>query len=280
MITWKNYEEYMMMHADGELTPAEEQELMSFLFEHPELQAELTAFSMSKMTPDNELVFAGKEQLLKPAGVRKIVAFPAWQRYAVAAGVAAILFFSYLKFSTDPTDNTPAVAQAQPAQPAATLPAKSQPAPVNQPATNTTQPNSDLKLAIVTKKEKPVKHPSARTKQLDYPQPEAVAATQPAPETINRIIPAEMVAYINRQNIPVPTVTNVPPAAIYNYEDNEDTRGALLVKIPIDELRQKGKENVATAIAMGYDKINAIKQEIEESSISLKIEKRKLIVSF
>ena len=58
MITWENYEEYIMMHADGELTPAEENALMAFVNEHPELKKELAAYELTRMTPDTTQEFA------------------------------------------------------------------------------------------------------------------------------------------------------------------------------------------------------------------------------
>ena len=115
MITRENYEEYMMMHADGELSPAQEQELMSFLYEHPELQHELTAFSMAKLIPDDKLVYTRKVSLLKPEGGVKVVPFAPWKRYAIAAGVAAVLMLGgYRLLNTTDTD-TPAIATTTPA---------------------------------------------------------------------------------------------------------------------------------------------------------------------
>ena len=51
MISLENYEEYMILHADGELQPAEEQELMAFLDAHPELKAEMTAYDLTRLSP-------------------------------------------------------------------------------------------------------------------------------------------------------------------------------------------------------------------------------------
>ena len=89
-----------------------------------------------------------------------------------------------------------------------------------------------------------------------------------------------MVAWKNIPDFSAPAVTNLPSVAINIYEEDETTGNSLIDKLPIDELKKKGIESVATAMANGYDKVNAIRQEISGSVISLKIEKRKLVVSF
>src|SRR5437762_2829903 len=104
MVTWENYEEYMIMHADGELQVAEERALMAFVEAHPELKSELAAFDTIRFTPDTTQVYADKAALLQPIPAKRVIAFPVWQRYSVAAGIAAIIFISVLKFMEQPVN--------------------------------------------------------------------------------------------------------------------------------------------------------------------------------
>ncbi|PZF72205.1 anti-sigma factor [Taibaiella soli] len=90
MVTFENYEEYMMLYADGELSGAAINELLDFVAEHPELESELNAYMSTRLEPEMELVFANKESLLHPEPAKKTIAF-GWIRYGVAAGVALLL---------------------------------------------------------------------------------------------------------------------------------------------------------------------------------------------
>ena len=74
MVNLENYEEYMMMYADGELNEAETKALMDFVAANPELAKELEAYSATKLVPDTTMVYANKDQLMKapPEGGRTI----------------------------------------------------------------------------------------------------------------------------------------------------------------------------------------------------------------
>lgn len=297
MITRENYEEYMMMHADGELSPAEEQALMSFLYEHPELQHELTAFSMTKLIPNDDLVYTRKVTLLKPAGGAAVVPFAPWKKYAVAAGVAAILLFGTYRIVYNEVRHTPDIAATTDVPtshtPATTVPAQ-QVAAATPAAGNTATEPATIKEEAHTGTQVPATHRAiAQAHQLTSTLNAAVANQNMGEKNnrnrqelaaiekpINQVKPAEMIAWENNTKNLTPVVTNVPPAAIYVYEDNEETKQSIVEKLPIDELKKEGMENVVTAMANGYDKINAIKKELSETVVSFKIEKRKLVVSF
>jgi hypothetical protein len=283
MITSKNYEEYMMMHADGELTAAEEQALMSFLYDHPELQSELAAFSMAKLSPDATEVYAAKDQLLKPEGGRKGIIFPHWNRYAIAAGVAAIVFFSVYKMSdnvnndptpiaktetgkSNPVQTTPIVPETNTTIPTETVTPKSAHTYIAAAATTHTP-----KTESANSTAKPITHTTTA------PEIQTASVAQQHTE-ITSIPTAEMVAFNTSVNNFQPTVTNSGLATI-NINNTEEEK-SFLDKLPIGELKKEGIEHVATALASRYDKINTLRQELTESTITLKVEKRKLIVSF
>lgn len=306
MITWENYEEYMMLHADGELTRAEEQELMSFVYEHPELANELAAFSMSKMIPDTTQMYAAKKSLLKKEPVR-VVAFPHWQRYAVAAGVVILLSVAGVRFFTSqPAHTSDGYVQndkkemdeaavvavnggsftAQPAHVASGSVQDDEKERDEAPvvAVNggsfTAQPTHRASSSV--QDDKKVGVPTHRDSHRDYSavrdDKKVIAPSAVAVEAIDRL-PAEYVGMINndRKIFSPGAVTNMPTATIYIEEEQ---KRSFLDKLPIDELKKGGLENVATAVATGYDKVNAIRQGISEASITVRVEKRKLILSF
>jgi hypothetical protein len=64
-ITRNNYEEYFILYMDNELTQEERGMVEAFVQLHPDLREELDLLLQYKFTPDTDIVFSGKEELLK-----------------------------------------------------------------------------------------------------------------------------------------------------------------------------------------------------------------------
>lgn len=97
MVTLENYEEYMLMDADGELNAAEKKELLAFISQHPELQKEYDMYMATHIAPDMDITYAHTAQLLKPEPSAKAIGFRSWWAYSAAAGIAALLGVWLLK---------------------------------------------------------------------------------------------------------------------------------------------------------------------------------------
>lgn len=69
-INLHNYEEYFIDYFDGNLTPSEKNELMSFINMHPELREEFESFEQTALVP-NEVYFKDKEFLKKQSTLLK-----------------------------------------------------------------------------------------------------------------------------------------------------------------------------------------------------------------
>jgi hypothetical protein len=63
-----NYEEYFILYMDNELDAEGRQAVEAFVQQHPDLKEELDTLLHYKLTPDTNIVFAGKEELLKENG--------------------------------------------------------------------------------------------------------------------------------------------------------------------------------------------------------------------
>lgn len=64
-ITRHNYEEYFILYLDNELSSADRREVELFVQQNPDLKAELDILFQSRLSVDTDMVFNGKESLLK-----------------------------------------------------------------------------------------------------------------------------------------------------------------------------------------------------------------------
>jgi hypothetical protein len=67
-ITRQNYEEWLLLYVDNELSLAERLIVDDFLAANPDLQQELEMLQQSTFQPDEEIVFSNKASLLKSSG--------------------------------------------------------------------------------------------------------------------------------------------------------------------------------------------------------------------
>jgi hypothetical protein len=88
MVTIENYEEYLMMAADGELDAASAAALRLFLAEHRELAPEVADWEAMKLTPDETIVFDDKPSLMRRESKHIAIYL---KPLAMAAGIAALL---------------------------------------------------------------------------------------------------------------------------------------------------------------------------------------------
>ncbi|MCB0777731.1 MAG: hypothetical protein KDB99_15615, partial [Chitinophagaceae bacterium] len=63
-----NYEEYFILYMDNELSNEERRQVEAFTEQHPDLKEELELLSQYKLEPDADIVYKGKEELLKQNG--------------------------------------------------------------------------------------------------------------------------------------------------------------------------------------------------------------------
>jgi hypothetical protein len=291
MITMENYEEYMVMHADGELQPHEEQALQAFLSANPQLQGEMDIYSSIRLAPDPTQAYEHKKSLLKPEG--KAMAFPAYRTWAMAAGVAAILVIGAVVALRDGGSNSTGNSQVAAVAPAHTEHTQTI-QPTAAPAATVTTTKSEAVAAVednttVT----PVNTAKHATSNAGNNSTKAVkqevksgndndvlvATTRPRQELQN-------IQTTGMQQLPVSASQpeSLPLAATHDVAVNttsEQNEPNWFDKLPVDEDKKNNINTVATAVANGCEKISAFKKtSLDKIGFSMRVEKKKLIVSF
>jgi hypothetical protein len=93
-----NYRELFLLYTDGELSTEDMKKVEAFAALHPFYQNELSSFLQTRIQPEDELVFEGKEILFRTGNRVRL-----WPRISVAAASLLILFAGYYAFHLSQT---------------------------------------------------------------------------------------------------------------------------------------------------------------------------------
>lgn len=262
------------MLVDGELSSHDEQALMAFLAKNPELENELAAFNMVKLQPDTDIVFENKEKLMKSVSTKRVIAFPTWQRYCIAAGVAAIIFITLFKFR--PEENK--VASVAPAPVKTTAPAVVPAQKTNAPVKEEQVPVSAQQIAKVESVKPTENKVVVAKKKVEAANLEIMCGSAVAFEKVNTAEPAGLRSIDNAPS--AATTLSSAPAVTLVGEVEVPQHRSLFDKLGIEEGKKEGIEALTSAVTNTLDKVHSIKKEIDDRSLSVKIENKRLILSF
>ncbi len=287
MIGWENYEEYMMMHADGELQPAEERELMEFVAAHPELNAELKAYSLTRLSPDESFVYTDKNSLLRTEPSKRVVAFSQWRRYAIAAGVALLISFSVYKYREVNNSTNSVVVTSSPATvaPKAVQPAiDTTTTVVHQPAR---VPATDVAVVAHPPKPAPVaNHKQHNTvpviKEEKQERDIAIVKDTLAPiRYVGTVDDPPQLVKIEAPANHVDTAAAVTALRIADVQDdNKIKRKSFIDRLPIDESNKHQLKNLFRFAKATYHGVSKAKQALDGGEITVRVEDNKLRISF
>lgn len=302
MITLENYEEYMMMHADGELQPHEEVALQAFLNDNPTLKAEMALYETVRLTPDHSLVYTQKESLMKPLAEKKVIAMPRFRTYAVAAGVAALIVCTVfaLRQGSNNTQGGQSVAHSTRVnstnQNIINTPKETNNPNVEQSKPTTVTPANDQasKLAATTPKQQNTKTTlldnkigstgvskvkKAKFNDLEFADDGRSLAT------VDLLKPdiGKLKAFPVEKTQPSSMATVTVPGYELPQIENEE-KHSWLDRLPLEESKKKSLSNVALAVANKCEQISEFKENVTENiskkHLSLRVEHKNLIVSF
>ncbi len=279
MVNMENYEEYMMMYADGELKEAEIKALMAFVDAYPELRKELEAYTATKLLSDTTLLYTNKEALLKtpPASGRNI-GLRTWWMYAAAAAV--LLFaITIIRQNGDAIDS-PVIANTQTEQPAST-----QTPVINNtiqkdsnteelhsiPASSVTNENS---IAKAKSKKQKVNKPAIIEKLIEEPRvvKEETIVQQPVYKTENEPV-QEVIAQQTTQPNGIEETTSAPVETINNEPQKQKKR--LLDLLPINKNKKEGVSMIANALTK---RIENVTDNLKDTDVKLKIGNKEIFI--
>ena len=154
-INLSNYEEWLVMYLDRELTPEQGREVELFAAIHPHVQRELKLFRQTRLDPEAAVVFPGKSSLYRREEKVHIIR---WWRVAAAAilfiavGLTAVLVL-----------NKKASSGIEVAQ---KTPVNNQKINAENPAVSTKDNNEQESLPVIANSVKPAISPAKRTNNI------------------------------------------------------------------------------------------------------------------
>lgn len=266
MVNWKNYEEYMLMHVDGELNEEEQQHLLAFIAEHPGLQEELAAYEATRMLPDMAQTFAGKESLLKPVQPSRVISLSAIIRYGAAAAVIFLALFAASRFINRGSQDEvrfPEVSAAKPVAPSVPAPLEEATAPESAPiaAAPVVVPAKPMQSTSITKAERP----TMQKEELSE-----------IPALTASLIPADVERESLRETVAIADVSlpAIDPQPVVQQDRQ------FLAWLPLNEEKKAGlrslKDNMDSRIA----EVKTIKSNFTESALALRLGDKELVINF
>ncbi len=260
MVTLENYEEYMILYGDGELSEEEKKALLEFVRQHPELQEELNMYEATKLTPDTAQVFAGKEKLLKPEGGGRVIAFRQYRSYGIAAAVLLILLlFAARWMKTGQPAIQPIPIAQQPVSNTPSTKSVSQQPPINAPVIRQEESVSLARQGVHSNKKPAVRNTSSTPTELHRLTPVDYALET----TVVRAEPAD----IHRLELPSATITEpLQP----------EPKNDLLAWLP-DE-KKEGFEALKENVDQKIEKVKNIKDNLKDTQFALRFGSKELVV--
>lgn len=284
MVTLDNYEEYMLLEADGELDEAGRAALYAFLEQHPGLKKEMEAYMATRLVPDTNMVFEHKNSLLKDEPGKKTFSLGNWWIYAAAAAVVVFVITfmnreqseeitgteivkTETKNTTSPTNISNNITTAPVTDSDKSL--HSTPAdPIAYENKKQHQQKNSIKTPVVN----PIKRPVQQESVAHQPLPPAEAPLkQPMPEK-QPMIPAPEPVPAPQEHLAVET-----PKPAEEQPDVREHR-SLLASLPLDEGRREGLNELTDAVNNKIERIKNMTSSIKGTDVKVKIGNRDLFV--
>jgi hypothetical protein len=281
MVNKDNYEEYMLLYADDELSEAETKALFAFVNQHPELRSELDAYSATRLMPDTDIVYAHKEQLMKSSGGGKVIGLGKWWMYAAAACVILFAVMIIRNNNTETTDSTSVAIKEEPktnTTPIANTPKELHSTPANPVVHENAIAYSKSKI----KNQKPkTQSPIINQKS---PTAEQVAKVEKPHQPEVQHIPVQLqheepapIAKIETQPQHLPVIEQPSANEAITLQTVKEKKG-ILAWLPVNKEKTEGLSVLAEVVNEKIEKIKEVKNNIKDSEVTFKIGNKELFI--
>ncbi len=115
-ITLNNYGEQFLLYVDNELDAAAKQQTETFVLQHPSLQEAFTLLKQTRLEPETVL-FPSKQLLYRKEEKERRIFYVSWQRVAVAAALAGLVFLVWILLPVQHSDKQIIAKQQKPFAP-------------------------------------------------------------------------------------------------------------------------------------------------------------------
>jgi hypothetical protein len=213
-----NYEQWLLLYVDNELTLDQEIAVENFAMSHPAIKKELDLLQMTRLRPEEHVIFFDKESLYRKEETAGRIITIRWWRVAIAAllimgmGVAGYFVATGKPDTTEIANNKPAKKNIS-IEPARQLPitTTTEPAIVKQDALKETiQPKSSLTVNETQKKASTVAARINNTQKNSTPSVNENIVSRQKDEGNNLPVPAENRNMSRDVNIDNTLVNNTP----------------------------------------------------------------------
>jgi hypothetical protein len=103
-VTMDNYEEWLLLYLDNELTTTQRAAVENFAVSHPAVKEELEILQKTKLQPEAAIVFPFKETLYRREETARVVTIRWWRIAAAAAVLFAVSLAGYYIFNKKPAE--------------------------------------------------------------------------------------------------------------------------------------------------------------------------------
>lgn len=285
MVTWENYEEYMLLYADRELSDVQQQQLMEFVALHPELQQELDMYDATRMVPDTDVVYTDKESLLQPLPVKRSISLRQIWVYSAAACVLLLASIGIFKWGenagtqqaniahvSSPIKTTVRIDTPQQRNIATVQTKETTVIAEQQTATHHTPSQKQYNTHPVTPTitQKAIAHEPVLVKNETIEKLNSIAVQQ---QTATIVADEHIAQPIQVATISQPEVI-IPSTKTINKKHSND----LLARLPFGKERKKGLNDLKNAVANGVQQVRTASNNLKDADLRLKIGNKDVLV--
>jgi hypothetical protein len=107
-----NYELYALDYQEGTLDGQRLAEMETFLDQHPDIREELEGMRWVVLSPNESVVYEGKEDLKRPV-TASVGVFPLWGRVSAAAAILLLVWMFWNRWGTESAIPQPEIAKEE-----------------------------------------------------------------------------------------------------------------------------------------------------------------------